>query len=243
MFDAIAPRYDLLNHLLSAGFDRRWRARASAALAFTGRETLLDVCTGTADLAIAAVSRAGRGAARAIGVDFAAQMLARGRAKLVRAGLGDRIRLVQADAERVPLSECAVDGVTIGFGIRNAHSPAAVCAEVLRVLRPGGRLVVLEFGAPDAPVLRAAYLWYFRRILPRIGRLISKHETAYAYLPASVGTFYTPAAFSALLTETGFSAVRAVPLTFGIVYMYVAQKPRSETSRAALRERADMRLV
>jgi demethylmenaquinone methyltransferase / 2-methoxy-6-polyprenyl-1,4-benzoquinol methylase len=219
MFDAIAPRYDLLNHLLSAGIDRRWRTRAIRTLQLTGGETLIDVCTGTADIALAA-----RGAARVVGVDFAGAMLALGVQKIRRAGEDRRITLVRGDALKLPVADNAADAVTIGFGIRNVQKPEVGCAEMARVLRRGGRLAILEFGMPRVPGVRALYEWYFNRVLPFIGRRVSGHGGAYAYLPASVGSFPPPAEFVTVLRQAGFADVRAVPLTFGIVYLYTAVK-------------------
>jgi len=217
MFDAIAPRYDLLNHLLSAGIDRRWRTRAIRTLQLTGRETLVDVCTGTADIALGA-----HGAARVVGVDFAGAMLGLGQQKVRRAGEDRRIALVRGDALELPVADGAADAVTIGFGIRNVQKPAVGCAELARVLRRGGRLAILEFGMPRLPGVRALYEWYFNRVLPFIGRRISGHGGAYSYLPASVGSFPPPAEFVTVLRQAGFADVRAVPLTFGIVYLYTA---------------------
>jgi demethylmenaquinone methyltransferase/2-methoxy-6-polyprenyl-1,4-benzoquinol methylase len=219
MFDAIAPRYDLLNHLLSAGIDRRWRTRAIRTLQLTGRETLIDVCTGTADIALAA-----HGAARIVGVDFAGAMLGLGLQKVRRAKEDRRISLVRGDALRLPVADASADAVTIGFGIRNVQKPDVGCAEMARVLRRGGRLAILEFGTPRVPGVRALYEWYFNSMLPFIGRRISGHSGAYSYLPASVGSFPPPAEFVTVLRQAGFSDVRAVPLTFGIVYLYTAVK-------------------
>ncbi len=224
MFDAIARRYDLLNHVLSAGLDRHWRARAIRALRLTGGETLLDVCTGTADVALAAAA-ASPGAARVVGVDFAGGMLALGRRKVDGAGLASRIMLVRGDAMRIPVGDAAVDAVTVSFGIRNVQDPAVACAEMARALRPGGRLAILELGIPRLMGVRQLYLWYFTTLLPRIGRLISKHHGAYSYLPESVGTFSPPDEFVTILGRAGFVEVRAVPLTFGIVYLYSARTP------------------
>ena len=222
MFDAIASRYDFLNHLLSAGIDRRWRRAAIRSLALTGRERVLDLCTGTADLAIAA--RSGQPpAARVVGVDFAAAMLRVGQQKLAPAGHADRITLVRGDAARVPLGDGSVDAVTVAFGIRNVEQTAKACEEMLRVLTPGGRLAILEFAIPSTPVVRATYLWYFNHVLPRIGRLVARHE-AYGYLPASVGAFYGPGEFVKLLRHVGFAEVSARPMTFGIVYLYTARR-------------------
>lgn len=221
MFDAIAPRYDFLNHFLSAGIDRRWRTRAIRTLGLSGRETLVDVCTGTADVAL---EGAAQGAARVIGVDFAGAMLKLGLAKVARAGKGDRIALVRGDAMRLPVADATADAVTVAFGIRNVQQPEVACREMARVLRPGGRLAILEFGVPRIPGVSAAYLWYFSRVLPRLGRMISGHSAAYSYLPASVGSFPPPAEFMAILRAAGFSAVQASPLTLGIVYLYTAEK-------------------
>ena len=230
MFDAIAERYDFLNHLLSAGLDRQWRRRAIETLELNGRETVLDLCTGTADLALAAMSGQRR-AKRVVGVDFSAAMLQIGKEKVGRARpVGpllpaiDLINLIRGDATCIPLQDASVDATTIGFGIRNVEQPAVACREIARVLRPGGRLVILEFSLPSASALRNFYLWYFKNVLPLIGRLISKHPTAYNYLPASVEAFPSPEQFSQNLRDAGFGTVRAVPLSFGIVYMFVAIK-------------------
>ncbi len=223
MFDAIAGRYDFLNHLLSAGIDRRWRKHAIRALSLTGTERVLDLCTGTADLAIAARTTSPP-AARVLGVDFAGAMLQAGRSKLLDRHLTDRITLVRGDAVRMPLADASVDAVTIGFGIRNVEQTAAACGEVHRVLKPRGRLAILEFAVPTLPGVRSAYLWYFKHILPRIGQLVSRHGAAYDYLPASVSAFASPAEFVTLLRQTGFVDIRARPLTLGIVVLYTANR-------------------
>lgn len=225
MFDAIAPRYDLLNGVLSAGLDRYWRRLAIRSLAFSGRERLLDVCTGTGDVAIAA-ARAARGAKHVLGVDFAGAMLARAQQKIRERGLGSRVTVVRGDAMDLPVGSSTVDGVTVAFGIRNVSAPDVACRELLRVLRPGGRVAILEFGLPVVPAVRPLYLWYFRNVLPRIGRAVSRHDAAYAYLPASVGAFPWGEAFADLLRAQGFNNVKARPLTFGIVYLYVGEKGR-----------------
>jgi demethylmenaquinone methyltransferase / 2-methoxy-6-polyprenyl-1,4-benzoquinol methylase len=226
MFDAIAPRYDLLNRVLSAGIDRRWRARAIRSLELTGRETLLDVCTGTADVALEACRGASSGgrAARVVGVDFAGAMLSLGLKKVRAAGEATRITLVRGDAMRLPVPDAAADAATVAFGIRNVQRPEVACAEMARALRRGGRLAILEFGVPRLPGLSALYLWYFKHLLPLVGRMVSGHGGAYSYLPASVGTFPPPAEFMKILRQAGFTQVRAVPLTFGIVYLYTARK-------------------
>jgi demethylmenaquinone methyltransferase / 2-methoxy-6-polyprenyl-1,4-benzoquinol methylase len=224
MFDDIAPRYDLLNHLLSAGIDRRWRTRAIRSLALTGQECTLDLCTGTGDLAIAART-ARRGAARVVGIDFSPVMLTLGLAKLRRRRLDSTIALLRGDASSIPLAAASVDAVTIGFGIRNVDDRAAALREILRVLKPGGRVAILEFAMPTTPLFRYLYLSYFRHILPWIGRWISGHATAYTYLPASVDAF-EPRNFMELLELCGFVDVQADPMTFGSVFLYTAKRGR-----------------
>jgi demethylmenaquinone methyltransferase/2-methoxy-6-polyprenyl-1,4-benzoquinol methylase len=225
MFDAIAGRYDLLNHLLSLGLDRRWRARAVAELRLSALDRLLDLCTGTGDLALAAAGRTA-GPARVVGVDIAAAMLAIARRKVREHGLLARIPLVRADATSLPVATGSFDAASIGFGIRNVDRPERAIAELARVLRPGGRLAILEFGFPRIPGVRALYRLYFRRLLPIIGRTVSRHGDAYSYLPASVEAFQSPQAFSHMLESAGFAEVRAVPLTLGIVYLFTAVKGR-----------------
>jgi demethylmenaquinone methyltransferase/2-methoxy-6-polyprenyl-1,4-benzoquinol methylase len=223
MFDAIAPRYDFLNHVLSAGIDRRWRARAIRSLRLTGSEVVLDVCTGTADLAIAARTAA-PGAARVVGVDFAGAMLDIGRDKAARAGLAHEVTFVRGDATRIPVTDSSMDAVTVAFGIRNVEDVPAACREMRRVLRRGGRLAILEFAIPTMPVVRTAYLTYFRHILPAIGRLVSRHSAAYGYLPDSVGAFATPTQLMSTLQASGFVDVVAVRMTCGIVFLYTARR-------------------
>jgi demethylmenaquinone methyltransferase / 2-methoxy-6-polyprenyl-1,4-benzoquinol methylase len=221
MFDAIAARYDLVNQVISAGLDRRWRTRAIAELHLAPNARVLDLCTGTAELAIAAVT-VGHGV-NVLGVDFAGAMLHHGLQKL-RARRLEGVRLVQGDATRIPVRDRWADAATIGFGIRNVQQPEAALRELARVLKPGGRLAILEFGDPRIPGIRGMYHLYFHAVLPRLGRFVSKHESAYSYLPASVGTFPPPEEFAATISSHGFSDVKAVPLTFGIVYLYTATR-------------------
>jgi demethylmenaquinone methyltransferase/2-methoxy-6-polyprenyl-1,4-benzoquinol methylase len=223
MFDAIAARYDLLNHVLSGGIDRHWRTRAIRSLELTGAERVLDLCTGTGDLAIAA-AHARPAAARIVGVDFSGAMLRVGADKLRKRRLDDRIALVRGDATRIPLGPASVDGVTIGFGIRNVERMDLACAELHRVLKPGGRLAILEFAEPTMPVYGAVYRWYVRRVLPRIGRALSRNDVAYAYLPASIATFATPDEFVKILRQAGFRAISPIRLALGSVILYTARK-------------------
>ena len=193
--------------------------RALRSLGLTGRETLLDVCTGTADIALQA-----HDAGRVVGVDFAAAMLAVGRRKVLAAGEDRRITLVRGDATHLPVREGIADVATVAFGIRNVERPDLACVELARVMRGGGRLAILEFGVPRVPGISTLYLWYFKHLLPAVGRLISGHTAAYSYLPASVGGFPPPHEFMAILEQAGFTHVRADPVTFGIVYLYTATK-------------------
>jgi demethylmenaquinone methyltransferase/2-methoxy-6-polyprenyl-1,4-benzoquinol methylase len=221
MFDAIAARYDLLNTVLSGGLDRYWRRRAIASLRLTGRERVLDVCTGTADVAIAAVRG---GAARVVGVDFSGSMLTHGLAKVREAGLGGRIQLIRGDAMNLPAGSATVNAATIAFGIRNVQRPEIGCQELCRVLVPGGRIAILEFGTPSSALFGPIYRWYSHHVLPRIGRAVSRHDAAYTYLPESIGAFAYGDEFVRILSTAGFSQVEARPFMFGAVYLYTAVK-------------------
>jgi demethylmenaquinone methyltransferase/2-methoxy-6-polyprenyl-1,4-benzoquinol methylase len=223
MFDRIAPRYDLLNRLLSAGTDVRWRRRAVDFLEIPAPYRVLDLCTGTADLLIEALRRdPGNGG---LGVDLSLGMLERGAAKLARGGYGNRSALVSADGERLPVRGGRFDAALVAFGIRNIADPVAAMREVRRALRPGGRLVVLEFSMPGG-VFGMAYRFYFRRILPLLGGLVSGDGAAYAYLPASVARFPRPDAFARLMEGAGLVDVRWRPLTGGIACLHRGENPR-----------------
>jgi len=223
MFSDIAPTYDLLNRLLSLGVDQRWRRAAARDLltALEGRAggRLLDLATGTADVALELRRRlGGRGGVRVAGVDFALPMLrlARRKAESRSASLD----LLQADALALPFAGGAFDGVVIAFGLRNLADRAAGLAEMARVLRPGGRVAVLEFGHPKG--LFGGLFWvYFRFILPAVGRLVSGHPTAYDYLPATVSEFPSEEDLSAMMREAGFGEVRSRPMMGGIVQLHV----------------------
>jgi demethylmenaquinone methyltransferase/2-methoxy-6-polyprenyl-1,4-benzoquinol methylase len=217
MFDAIAGRYDLLNMVLSGGLDRHWRRVAIASLKLTGKERLLDVCTGTADVAIGATHH---GAARVVGVDFSGAMLVHGLEKVRKGSLGSRIQLIRGDAMNLPVADQSVHAATIAFGIRNVMQPEVACRELFRALRPGGRLAILEFGTPRSKLFGPVYQWYSRNILPRIGRAVSRHDAAYTYLPESIGAFAYGDEFAKILAAAGFSQVEARPLMFGAVYLY-----------------------
>jgi demethylmenaquinone methyltransferase/2-methoxy-6-polyprenyl-1,4-benzoquinol methylase len=220
MFDEIAPRYDLLNRVLSFGIDVWWRKRAVRLLgeALRGRpHRLLDVATGTADLAIEALTLRPE---QVVGVDISEGMLQLGREKLARKGLSNQVTLVQADSAALPFEDGHFDGALVAFGVRNFENLRAGLAEMHRVLRPGAPLVVLEFSHPRAFPVKQAYEAYSKHVLPRIGRTISKSEEAYTYLPESVALFPDGEAFLAELRAVGFTETTDVPLTFGVVSLY-----------------------
>ncbi|MDH4350854.1 MAG: ubiquinone/menaquinone biosynthesis methyltransferase [Gemmatimonadota bacterium] len=215
MFTAIAPRYDLLNHLLSLNVDRGWRRTAVARLAWdrTPAGTFLDACAGTLDLAAELATQSGfKG--HVVGADFVVPMLRLGREK------GRGIWAVGADTLRLPFGDAVFDGGTVGFGIRNLVDVDAGFSELRRVLRPGARLVVLDFTLPSAAPVRAFYLFYFRRVLPLIGRVVSKHTDAYTYLPDSVLQFPTPEALAERMTRAGFTEVGYERVTLGVAAVH-----------------------
>lgn len=216
MFTAIAPRYDLLNHVLSLNIDRRWRRQAVARLNWervpAGR--YLDVCAGTLDLGVTLGQQPGF-TGSVIGADFVLPMLVLGKPKSVR------VRPVNADALELPFADASFDGATVGFGVRNLMDLDAGLVETARVLRPGARFVILEFSTPRRQPLRGLYFFYFRKLLPLIGRLVSKHGDAYTYLPESVLAFPEPDALAAKMRAAGFREVTYERLLGGICAIHV----------------------
>ena len=224
MFDRIAHRYDFLNHFLSLNRDKAWRKKLAAQLPEGDRLDVLDLATGTADqlLSLFASGRVATGT----GVDPAEKMLEIGREKIAGRGLADKIKLVTGSAEKIPAADGSFDAVTISFGIRNVTDVPRALAEMHRILRPGGRALILEFSLPKNGFIRRGYLLYFRKILPRLGGLISGDRYAYRYLNETVETFPYGEAFCALMREAGFVDVAAKPLTFGVATIYRGDKAR-----------------
>jgi demethylmenaquinone methyltransferase/2-methoxy-6-polyprenyl-1,4-benzoquinol methylase len=222
MFSAIAPRYDFLNRLLSAGRDRYWRREAIRVTALPPRGRLLDICTGTADVALEAARQFPD--AHIVGVDFSRPMISLGLAKVERANLASRISLQVAPAEALPFPDGSFDAATVAFGLRNVPDRLRGLREMHRVLRPAGRAVILEFTTPPSPMFRRVYLWYFHRVLPWVGRLVSGHPSAYSYLPASVTDFPSPEGLAGWMREAGFREVSYHLLTGGIVAIHAGAK-------------------
>jgi demethylmenaquinone methyltransferase/2-methoxy-6-polyprenyl-1,4-benzoquinol methylase len=218
MFDAIAPRYDLLNRILSFGIDRYWRTRAVRLLADEQPTRVLDVATGTADLAIKAERTLHP--REVVGVDLSAEMLAYGRRKIDRLGLSPRISLIQGDAADLPFADDHFDAALVAFGVRNFEDLEAGLRGIRRVLRPGAPLVVLEFSRPRAFPIKQLYAWYNEHILPRVGGALSPDQGAYEYLPDSVAAFPDGPDFLERMANSGFTALGWTPLTFGIVSLY-----------------------
>jgi len=223
MFGQIARRYDLLNHLLSLNVDRYWRWRAVRAVPPRGEGPLLDVCTGTGDLALA-YYRASRAGTAIVGADFCRPMLEIGRQKGLRAGANGRLGWVEADSQHLPFPDNHFEIVSVAFGLRNVTDTQRGLAEMTRVCRPGGRVLVLEFSTPGFP-LRPFYNWYFRHVLPRIGQLLARNrDEAYNYLPQSVGEFPQGEALAIKMRAAGLKEVRFRRLTLGIATMYFGTK-------------------
>ena len=223
MFDRIAHRYDLLNRLLSAGQDVVWRKKVGKFLPKKDKLHVLDVATGTADLLIY-MRDTNPAVASGVGIDMAEQMLAIGREKLAKKGLDKQFTLRSGNAEAIPFSDNQFDAATISFGIRNVSDVPKALREMQRVLKPGGRALILEFSLPNNKLLRGLYLFYFRNILPKIGGLISGDFYAYKYLNNTVETFPYGKDFCKLMEDAGFKNVQMHPLTFGIATIYYGDK-------------------
>ncbi len=225
MFGAIAPKYDLLNHLLSLNIDRWWRRRTTRLVPPDDGAPILDLCTGTGDLALA-YDRAAGGRVPIVGADFCHEMLTRAAAKTRRRRAEGRVRYVEADAQRLPFADGQFQIACVAFGLRNVTDTDRGLAEMVRVTRPGGRVAILEFSRPRGWFFGRLYRAYFRWLLPAVGQLVSRSpDSAYNYLPASVLQFPDGKALAERLRQHGLTEVRWHPFTFGIATLYVGTKP------------------
>ena len=222
MFGTIAPRYDFLNRLLSFGIDRRWRTKAVRLLKYREGARILDVATGTGDVALE-IARSTPVSVRITGADFCREMVELGETKVAASPYGSRIDFRVAPCEDLPFPDNTFDSITIAFGIRNVVDRKLGLAEMWRVLRPGGRLIILEFSTPRSRLFRQLYYFYFRRLLPVIGGLFSRYN-AYKYLPDSVLEFPSHEEFSRMIAEAGFKSIHIKELTFGIASIYAGDK-------------------
>ena len=222
MFDNIAPKYDLLTHTLSMSIDRVWRRRVVGEVRRAKPGRILDVATGTGDLAIAMARRIRD--VQVLGVDLSEQMLAVARRKIEARGLDGRIVLDRGDAERLAVADASVDVATVAFGVRNFGDLGAGLRELARTIKPGGKVVILEFSRPRNRVFLALYEFYSYKILPRIGGRVSRDKRAYEYLPASVGEFPAPEEFMAMMARAGFRNCRARSQSFGIAQIYIGER-------------------
>jgi demethylmenaquinone methyltransferase/2-methoxy-6-polyprenyl-1,4-benzoquinol methylase len=221
MFDSIATRYDLLNRVLSGGIDKSWRKKAINQLLPIKPQHILDIATGTADLALEAVRL---NPEKITGVDISAGMLEIGREKIKAKHLSELITLQQADSEKLPFSDNSFDAITVAFGVRNFEHLEIGLGEMLRVLKPGGMVVILEFSQPTKFPVKQGYNFYSKYILPGIGQLISKERSAYEYLPESVSAFPFGEKFTGILQQVGYADTKCIPLTFGIASIYTGRK-------------------
>ena len=222
MFDHISPKYDALNHLLSLNIDKVWRRKTAKAVAKSQPKTVLDLATGTADLAIAVAKRNPQ--AHIIGMDISEKMLDIGKAKIKKQELENQIELCFGDAATLPFEEGSFDAITVAFGVRNFKDLEKGLSEIHRVLKPGGQAVILEFSMPERFPVKQLYRFYFKRVLPRIGKKVSKDPSAYTYLPESVERFPKPNSFLQLLSEKRLENGTKRSLSFGIATLYQAEK-------------------
>lgn len=221
MFNNIAHRYDFLNHFLSAGIDYRWRKKAINIIGKTNPETILDIATGTGDLAIEAAKLNPK---KIEGIDIAEDMLAIGREKIKKKNLSAVINLQTGDAENIQFGDNSFDAVMVAFGVRNFENLEKGLSEMYRVLNKGGMVMILEFSKPATFPIKQLYHFYFRFILPTLGKIISGDSSAYTYLPDSVSAFPAGSDFLNILTKVGFTETVHKPLTFGIASIYTGTK-------------------
>lgn len=221
MFDSIAHRYDFLNQLLSLGIHKGWRKKSIQLLQTQQPKTILDIATGTADFAIEAIRLKPE---KVVGVDISSGMLELGRKKIEKLGLQQKIELKLADSENLPFADNSFDAITVGFGVRNFENLEKGIRDMHRVLKPGGRMIILEFSKPRAFFIKQVYTFYFRYITPFIGKIFSKDNSAYRYLPESVNAFPDGEDFLNILRKAGQKEAKAISLTFGIASIYSSTK-------------------
>ncbi len=221
MFDNIAPKYDFLNQLLSMGIHKGWRKKAIRLLEPLKPKQILDIATGTADFAIEAMKL---NPDKVTGVDISVGMLKLGQEKIEKLGLQGKIELKPGDSENLPFADNSFDAITVGFGVRNFENLEKGVADIYRVLRSNGMISILEFSKPQNFPVKQVYYFYFRYVTPFIGKLFSKDNSAYTYLPESVNAFPAGEEFLNVLRKAGFKETKAIPLTFGIASIYIAKK-------------------
>lgn len=222
MFDRIAPSYDALNHLLSLNVDKLWRRKTAKAVAQSQPKAILDIATGTADLAITLAKRNPQ--AHIIGIDISEKMLDIGKSKVAQLGLDKQVELQSGDAAALPFADGSFDAVTVAFGVRNFEDLDNGLSEIHRVLKPCGRAFILEFSMPERFPVKQLYRLYFKHLLPFIGRTVSKDPSAYTYLPESVERFPKPEAFIGLLSQHDLKKGTKKGLSFGIATLYIAER-------------------
>ena len=222
MFDRISPKYDALNHLLSLNIDKVWRRKTAKAVAKSQPKTILDLATGTADLAIALAKCNPQ--AHIIGMDISEKMLEIGKAKIAKQNIENQVKLRLGDAATLPFESNTFDAVTVAFGVRNFENLEHGLSEIQRVLKPNGRAIILEFSMPERFPIKQLYALYFKHLLPSIGKAVSKDGNAYSYLPLSVEQFPKPKVFLRMLAEKGLENGMAKPLSFGIASLYTSTK-------------------
>lgn len=222
IFNAIAPKYDFLNHLLSFGIDRTWRKKAIMQLKENNSYNILDVATGTADMAILAAKTLND--CKIIGIDISDDMIYIGKNKIAKARVDTKVQLQIADSENLPFQDASFEAVMSAFGVRNFENLEKGLTEIYRVLKPNGKMIILEFSKPQNIVFKYLYTFYFKWILPRIGKLISKNKFAYHYLPTSVNAFPYGQQFIDIISNIGFTNCKTISLTFGIATIYIGYK-------------------
>jgi demethylmenaquinone methyltransferase/2-methoxy-6-polyprenyl-1,4-benzoquinol methylase len=221
MFDNISHRYDFLNHFLSLGIDKLWRKKAVRILEKDKPKVLLDVATGTGDFALECLALKPE---KIYGIDISKGMLEKGKEKVLRKGLQKQIELSYGDSENIPFDDQKFDAITVAFGVRNFENLEQGLSEMLRVLKPGGKAVILEFSKPKTFPIKQLYNFYFNTILPKIGQQVSKDASAYSYLPESVEAFPEGKSFETILKKTGFTPLKTYSLFFGVSSIYLVQK-------------------